>query len=53
MDKQQAPTVAHGNLLNVMGSLDQMGLWERMDARVSMAESLCCPPETVTTLLTS
>ena len=34
MDKQQAPTVAHGNLLNVMGSLDRMGLWERMDARM-------------------
>ena len=28
------------------------GLWERMDLRI-MAESLCCPPETITTLLIS
>ena len=34
------------------GSLDGMGFWGRMDACVCMAESLHCPPETTTTLLT-
>ena len=33
------------------GSLDGRGIWGRMDT--CMAESLCCPPETVTTLLIS
>ena len=27
------------------------GVWGRMDTCVRMAESLCCSPETVTTLL--
>ena len=35
------------------GSLDGRGVWGRMDTRVCMAESLCCPPKTVTTLLIS
>ena len=26
-------------------------VWERMDACICMAESLCCAPETITTLL--
>ena len=33
------------------GSLDGRGVWGRMDTCIWMAESLCCPPETVTTLL--
>ena len=33
------------------GSLDGRGVWGRMDAGICMAESLCCPPETITTLL--
>ena len=33
------------------GSLDRRGVWERMDTCLCMAESLCCPPETITALL--
>ena len=33
------------------GSLDARGVWGRMDTWMYMAESLCCPPETITTLL--
>ena len=32
-------------------SLGGRGVWGRMDARICMAESLCCPPETILTLL--
>ena len=35
------------------GSLDGRGAWGRMDTCVCVAESLCCPPETITTLLNS
>ena len=35
----------------ICGSLDGRGMWGRMDARIHMAESLCCPLETITTLL--
>ena len=34
------------------GSLDERGVWGRMDTGICMAEFLCCPPETITTLLT-
>ena len=34
------------------GSLDGRGVWVRMDTSVCTAESLCCSPETITTLLT-
>ena len=34
-------------------SLDGRGTWERMDTCTCMAESLCCSPETTTTLLVS
>ena len=33
------------------GSLDGKGVWERMDPCTCMAESLCCSPESITTLL--
>ena len=33
------------------GSLDGRGIWGRMDTRIGMAESLCSPTETITTLL--
>ena len=33
------------------GSLDERGVWGRMDTCVCMTEFLCCPPETITTLL--
>ena len=32
------------------GSLDGRGIWGRVDTLVSMAESLCCPPETIIAL---
>ena len=32
------------------GSLDGRGVWGRMDTCISVAESLHCPPEIVTTL---
>ena len=35
----------------VARSLDGRGAWGRMDTCVCTAESLCCPPETITTLL--
>ena len=34
------------------GGLDGRGVWGEMDTCICMAESLCCPPETMTTLLT-
>ena len=33
------------------GSLDGRGVWGRMDTCIRMARPLCCPPETITTLL--
>ena len=35
------------------GSLQGRGVWGRMDTCICMAESLCCSPETTTTLLIS
>ena len=35
-----------------IGHLDSRGVWGRMDTCICMAETLCCPPETITTLLT-
>ena len=32
------------------GKLDGRGVWGRMDTCVCVAESLCCPSETITTL---
>ena len=43
--------MAQGSLLNICGSLDGRGVWGRMDTCIWMAESLGCPPETITTLL--
>ena len=37
--------------LMLCGSLDGRGVGETMDPCICMAESLCCPPETITTLL--
>ena len=34
-------------------SLDGRGIWERMDACIHVPESLCCLPETITTLVIS
>ena len=52
MDKQQGLAVQHRELCSVLcGSLDGRGVWRRRDTRMCMAESLRCPPETITTLL--
>ena len=37
--------------LLVFSSLDGRGVWGRMDKCICMADRICCPPETVTTLL--
>ena len=37
------------NMLPLTNTL--ASVWRRMDTCVSMAESLCCPPETITSLL--
>ena len=51
MDYQQGPTVYHKELCSVLhGSLDGRGVWGRMDTCIHVAESLCCPLETITTL---
>ena len=52
MESQQGPTVQRRELCSVLrGSLDGRGLWGRMDPRVCTVESLCFPPETITTVL--
>ena len=51
-DHQQGPAVEHRELCSMLrGSLDGRGPRGRMDTSVCTAESLCCPPETITTLL--
>ena len=52
MGNQQGPTVQHRELCSMLcGSLDGRGVWGRKDTRICMVESLCCAPETTTTLL--
>ena len=41
-----------GDSALLCGSLDEGGVWGRMDTYIGMVELLCCPPETITTLLT-
>ena len=54
MNNQQGPTVQHIELCSVFcNNLNGKGIWKRIDTCVCITESsLCCPPETVTTLLT-
>ena len=40
-----------GNSVQLCGNLNGRGIWGRMDTCICMAESLCCPPETITILL--
>ena len=40
-------------MLNVIWQPGYKGVWEKMDTCVFMAESLCCSPEVITTLLTA
>ena len=52
MYNQQGSTVEHRELCSMIcGSLDGRGVWGRMDTWICMAESFCCSPETITTLL--
>ena len=52
MENQQGPAFQHRQFYSMScGSLDGRGVWGRMDTYVWMAESLCCPSETNTTLL--
>ena len=51
MDNQQGPTVQPRKLCSMLcGDLEGRGVWARMDTDICMAESLCCSPETITTL---
>ena len=49
MDNQQGSYRALCSTL--CGNLGGRGVWGRMDTCKCMAESLCCPPKTITTLL--
>ena len=52
MDNQQTPTIQNMKLCTKLcSSLDGRGVWGRMDTCMCMAESLCCSPETITTLI--
>ena len=52
MDNQQGPSVEPRKFCSMLcDSLDQKGVWGRMDPCMCMAESLRCLPETITTLL--
>ena len=54
MDTQQGPIILHMELYSVLyARLNGSGVWGRMDTCICMAKSLCCPPETITTLLIS
>ena len=54
VDNQQGPTVQHMELCSVLcGSPDGRGVQGRMDTCTCIAESLCCPPKTIITLLIS
>ena len=47
-------TVDHRELCSMLGgSLDGKGVWGENGSCIRMAESLCCLPETITTLLIS
>ena len=51
---QQGPTVQCREFCSKLcGSLDGRGVLGKMDTCICMAESLCCPAETITTLLIS
>ena len=40
-----------GNFAHLWRSLDGRGVWESRDTCICIAQFLCCPPETITTLL--
>ena len=52
MENQQGLTVQYKELCSMLsGSLGRGRIWGRMDTVLCMAESLCCPPETITWLI--
>ena len=54
MDNQPGPSVQHRELCSMSrGSVDGREVGGRMDTCIGMAESLCCPPKTITTSLIS
>ena len=54
MENQQGPAGQHRELCSMScGSLEARGVWGRRDTCECMPESLCCSPETITTLLIS
>ena len=53
-ENQQGPAGQPGELCSVSrGSWDGRAVWGRMDACICEAESLGCPPESITALLIS
>ena len=52
MDDQQGLLIAQELCSRLCGSLDGWGVWGRMGTCICVAESLHCPPETITALLT-
>ena len=51
MDNQQGPTVEYMEFNSMLcGNLDGRGIWGKFDTFMCMAETLCCSPETITTL---
>ena len=51
MGNQQKALVQHMELCSMLcGSLDGKAVLGRMDTCICMVESLCCSPETITTL---
>ena len=50
MDDQQGPTEQHRNSAQYYVAAWMGGEFGEMDISICMAESLCCSPETITTL---
>ena len=50
-ENTQGPTAQHRELYNVMWKPGWEEIWLRIDTFVCIPESLCCPPEMVTTWL--
>ena len=52
MENREGPTVEHTELCSTLcSSLDGREVWGRVNTYIFMAESLCCSPKTITTLL--
>ena len=52
IDNQQGPTVQHRELGSIFcNNRNGKRIWERIDICICISESLCCTPDTNTTLL--